>query len=169
MCRDSSFPFIMGAVVDGKSIMLNFYSFSGDPLFRAHQVREGLTYRFETENTGAGSQGLGIGFLRILREIGSEFSVKGLICGKLPFKEREGDLYQTSDGFLYEGDDFRVITDRNMRVLKADYESNDLSLKVSYSYNGEKREIPSALKVYSSRCYFTLDVEQISRGVGGDG
>jgi hypothetical protein len=168
-CGDSGFPFIMGASVDGSAVTLNFYAYSGDLLFRAHQVGFGSEYQITIEEPGSRGQSVDHRVYRFLRDMGGALSVKGLISGRLPFEKREGELFHTRKGFLYEGEDFCVVADIYMRVLSVDYRRPDFSIKVSYAYPREDEDMPSALDIFSLGCSFRLEVEKFYRGVGRNG
>ena len=168
-CGDSGFPFIMGASVNGSAVTLNFYAYSGDLLFRAHQVGFGSEYQITIEEPGSTGQSVDDSVYRFLKNMGGALSVKGLVSGRLPFEKREGELFQTRKGFLYEGDDFRVVADIFMRLLSVDYRRNDFSIEVSYAYAGEDEEMPLALEIFSLGCSFRLEVEKLYRGVGRNG
>lgn len=162
-CRDSSYPFLMGASLDGLSTTLNFYSHYGDPLFVVRQAGEGTAYLLQVDELRRYAISEEGGFATLMRKIGGEYSLRGILTGTLPFQEREGDLFVTKRGFLYRGDGFSVVCDDHMRMVEAGYRVGNLSLDLAYSYDREDGELPTAISVLVHGCEFNLDVERVHR------
>lgn len=167
-CGDSGYPFIMGASIGSEKLTLHFYSYSGEILFRANQVRDGSERRMRMEEPVSDRKSELAHLYRILKNMGAELSIRGIVSGKAAFENRKGELFQTRRGYLYEGETFRLVTDREMRLSRADYRVDESSIKVSYVYAGEE-EIPSAIRISSFGCVFDLDVEQLIWEGRGDG
>lgn len=158
-CRNRYYPVLLGASIFPERTDLIFYSPSGEVI---SHIRQDLTRgKFATRLMASSNSEMAKRITRQIENFPDDFSIGDMLSGRIPFAEREGDLFEMDGEYLYEGEGYRIRTGGMMSIYEADYSFDNVEYSIVYDYGKFGPKMPRSVKISMDGCVIDLAVENL--------